>query len=894
MPSNRFGLYTNVAWLVCFGASDAEMISTVKVVRKSSTELSGLLPIIMAMLAAGIWLSSPARAMGLSFVLPGTTEMPPRESFNAGWRFARFGEQGDGSIVAEPKAEEPAFDDSQWRKLDLPHDWGIEGPFNLDMPAQTGKRPWFGIGWYRKSLFIPAADKGRRIFLDFDGAMSDSTVFLNGERIGGWPYGYSSFRVELTEKEVKFGAENLIAVRLDNKSNASRWYPGGGIYRNTWLSKTDPIHVAHWGVYITTSEVAPDKATVQAQVTVENQGAASASATVEIEVWKLGATPAKVASAPAVKVSVAANGSSACKLAATVANPLLWDLDKPELYCALTIVRVGGKAVDTTRTVFGIRTAVIDPARGLVLNGRKVPIQGVCLHHDLGALGAAFNLRAAERQLERLKEMGCNSIRTSHNPPAPELLDLCDRMGFLVLDEAFDTWTAHKTPNDYARFFAEWHERDVTAFVRRDRNHPSVYLWSAGNEVAEQGQGKGLEVLRELVAIFHREDPTRLVTVGCNNPRAQNGFYRGMDVLGLNYKPSAYAGFHEKEPGVPVFGSETSSAISSRGEYFFPVSTDKQQGASHFQISSYDLSAVRWGTIPDVEFAAQNQNAFVIGEYVWTGFDYLGEPTPWNKDVSNLLNYHDEKSRQEAKAEFERLGKANSPSRSSYFGIIDLAGFPKDRFYLYQARWRPELPRVHILPHWTWPERVGQVTPVQVYTSGDEAELFLNGNSLGKKKKAPLEYRLRWDEVVYEPGELRAVAYKFGKPWAEAAVKTAGPAAKLILVPDHPAIASDGNALTYVTVTVADAEGRMVPRSKNLVKFTLTGPGELVAVDNGDATSLEPFKTSQVKAFNGLCLAIVRAKPGQAGAITLQASGEGLRSATASITSQIDQRKRIH
>ena len=835
-------------------------------------------------LAAGLS-SATLSATDLSVPLPGAAEAGQRVSFNAGWRFARFDLQADGSRLPEPEdAAAPGFADGQWRQLDLPHDWGIEGPFHIQLSGSTGKRPWFGTGWYRKTFTVPAADKGRRLFLDLDGAMMDSTVYCNGEKVGGWPYGYNSFRVELTDK-VKFGAANLVAVRLDNKTPSSRWYPGGGLYRNTWLVTVDPLHIAHWGVFVTTPQVARDKAAVQVQVTVDNQGAGAADASVGVDIWRLGAKPAKVASAKPVRMPVAGGGNASVTLSTTVTDPALWDLEKPELYCALTAVTSGGRVTDTQRTVFGIRSVALDPDRGLLLNGRQVKIKGVCNHHDLGALGAAINVRALERQLEILKEFGCNSIRTSHNPPAPELLDLCDRMGFLVLDEAFDCWVKPKNKFDYARFFPEWHERDITAQVRRDRNHPCVYMWSAGNEVYEiRDPAIGLPILKDLVDTFHREDPTRPVTVGCNSALViDNGFYKGMDVLGLNYKPGNYAGFHQKEPKAGIFGSETASCVSSRGEYFFPVSNKKNEGFFNFQVSSYDLYAPPWAMPPDPEFASQEKNTFVLGEYVWTGFDYLGEPTPFNSDMTNLLNFQDEASRKTAEAELTSLGKIKSPSRSSYFGIVDLCGFKKDRFFLYQAHWRPELPMAHILPHWNWPDRAGQVTPVHVYTSGDEAELFLNGKSLGRKQKGPYEYRLRWDDVIYAPGELKVVAYKGGKKWAEDTVKTTGPAAGLTLAADRPAIAADGKDLSFVTVTVVDQQGLMVPRTKNPLTFTVSGPGEIVAVDNGDATSLDPFQATQVKAYNGMALVIVRAKAGASGAITLKASSPGLAGAETTI-----------
>ena len=834
------------------------------------------------LLASTVLMTMPAAAADV--LLPGAVEVGSRVSFNAGWRFARFGEQADGSKVAEPKElEMPAFDEKEWRQLDLPHDWGIEGPFKIELPGETGKLPWFGIGCYRKAFTVPAEAKGKRIFLDFDGAMSDSTVFLNGEKVGGWPYGYSSYRVELTER-VQFGAANVVAVRLDNKPHSSRWYPGGGIYRNTWLVTTDPVHIAHWGVYVTTPHVAKDKAEVQMQVILDNQSAAAAETTVAVDIWRLGDKPVKLTAIAPTKIQVAVGGSATCTLNATLADPVLWNLESPVLHCALTTVRVGGKVVDTQRSVFGIRSIEITADRGLLVNGKHISIKGVCNHHDLGALGAAINLRAMERQIQILQEMGCNSIRTSHNPPAPELLDLCDRMGILVMDEAFDCWVSGKKPNDYARFFPEWHVKDVTAMVHRDRNHPSVFLWSAGNEIHEQEQGeKGAAILKSLTDIFHREDPSRLVSAGCNHGGViDNGFYKEMDVLGLNYKRGEYDGFHKKDPKVPLLASETSSCVSSRGEYFFPVSNDKGQGFFDFQASSYDLYAPFWAFPPDNDFDALDRCPYVLGEYVWTGFDYLGEPTPFNSDPSNLLNFQDEQSRKAAAEELQRLGKIKCPSRSSYFGIVDLCGFKKDRFYIYQAKWRPELPMAHILPHWNWPERIGQVTPVHVYTSGDEVELFLNGTSLGRKRKGQYEYRLRWNDVVYAPGTLQAVAYKDGKPWAKDEVTTTGLAAKLTAVADRAVITADRRDLSYVTVTVVDKDSRMVPRSKNLVHFSLNGPGEIVAVDNGDATSLEPLIAKQMKAYNGLCLAIVRATG--PGAITLTASADGLTGAKVVVT----------
>jgi beta-galactosidase len=583
-------------------------------------------------------------------------------------------------------------------------------------------------------------------------------------------------------------------------------------------------------------------------------------------------------------MTVAAGAGATANLGTTVRNPKLWSVEKPNRYVAVTTIEQGGKVVDSYETTFGIRTLKFDPDKGFFLNGERLQINGVCNHHDLGALGTAINRRALERQLEILREMGCNAIRTSHNPPAPELLDLADELGFIVMDETFDTWRQPKRrdpnrqPLDYARLFADWHEQDTRMLVRRDRNHPSVFMWSVGNEVAEQGQGEdGAAVVRELVRIVKEEDPTRPTTAAQNNARAGSPFAAALDGMGLNYQGSRlpnpqYPAFKQSFPDRFVYGSETASTISSRGEYVFPVTTNQYgvisgggggrrgggaggpppgQDVAHHQMSSYDLYFPSWATSPDMEFAAQDRWQYVGGEFVWTGFDYIGEPTPW--------------------------GGGNDPSRSSYFGIIDLAGFPKDRFYIYQARWRPNHPMAHLLPHWNWPERIGQATPVHVYTSGDEAELFLNGKSQGRRKKEQFQYRLRWDEVVYQPGELKVVAYRKGKQWATDVMKTTGLATRLLLKADRDQIRADGWDLSFVTATVADKDGLLVPRSTNPITFSVEGPGEIVATDNGDATSFESFQSPDRKAFNGLALVIVRAKAGQTGRITLKAQSEGLR-----------------
>jgi beta-galactosidase len=794
------------------------------------------------------------------------------------------GNLGDGVSYTERN-----FNDSGWRQLDLPHDWGIEGPFKQEYSGETGKLPWWGVGWYRKHLTVPANEKGRQFYLDVDGAMAYATVWLNGHYVGGWPYGYASFELDLTPYIV-FGSDNVIAIRLDNPPDSSRWYPGGGIYRNVWLVKTAPIHVAHWGTYVTTPEVSQSDATVKLNVSVDNNYPSTAKVIVKAQVYEVTngrKTVKPVASSSPISLDLPNAASVRSTLTIRVANPKLWGLQEPNLYVAVTTVEQNGKILDVHETIFGIRTIRFDVDKGFLLNGKRVRLNGVCDHHDLGPLGSALNTRALERQIEILKEMGVNAIRTSHNPPAPELLELCDRMGIVVMDEAFDAWHRAKKKNDYHLLFDDWHEKDLRAQIRRDRNHPSVILWSTGNEIGEQRDAEGHQISAVLTRIVHEEDPTRPATAAANyTEAAYNGFQKTVDVFGYNYKPTEYGKFRQSNPTIPLFASETASAVSSRGEYFFPVSDDKGQGRANFQVSSYDLYAPPWAWPPDVEFKGLDEFPFTAGEFVWTGFDYLGEPTPYGGDSTTLLNFADPAEQARMAQELKELGKIKVPSRSSYFGIVDLCGFKKDRFYIYQARWRPELPTAHILPHWNWPERVGQVTPVHVYTSGDEAELFLNGRSLGRKKKGQYGYRLRWDDVKYEPGELKVVAYKNGKHWAEDVMKTTGPAARLLLKADHPTVKADGQDLSFVTVTVADNNGLLVPRSHNRIRFALTGPGEIVAVDNGDPTNLDSFQAKERNAFNGLCLVIVRTKAAQRGGIRLKAQADGLAAAEIVIASK--------
>lgn len=783
------------------------------------------------------------------------------------------------------------FDDRSWEHVTLPHDWAIAGPFyegwGAPVSGGMGRLPTPGVAWYRKKLDLPASDAGKSIFLDVDGAMSYAMVWLNGHLVGGWPYGYASWRVDLTPYVVP-GKQNQLAIRLDNPNDSSRWYSGGGIYRNVWLVKTSPVHVAHWGTYLTTPDVSTSRATVGLEVTVDND--LDKAVTVQVATDLFAADPEgrrtgkPVARMAPAKATIAPDGKEKVKGWATLSTPSLWGpppTQTPHIYIAETTVSVDGKVLDRYETRFGIRSLVFDGDQGLLVNDERIFIKGVNLHHDHGALGGAFNVRAARRQLEVLQEMGCNAIRTAHNPFAPEFYELTDAMGFLVMDEVFDVWNLKKPDLDFHLIFPEWHEQDLRSMIRRGRNSPSIIMWSFGNEVGEQYRGEEeAETGRLLYAIAKDEDPSRPATSAMNVAKPNSPFARISDVISLNYQgegmrwdgpyarfkgnkgPPQYQAFHDTFPDKMILSSENSCVFTSRGEYFFPVFEGisapfhGMEGAAdpdRRHVSSYELYTEQFGASADKVFAAQERHPFVAGGFVWAGWDYLGEPSPFYA------------------------------SRSSYYGIMDLAGFPKNKYYLYQSHWRPDLPMAHILPHWNWPERAGQVTPVHVFTSGDEAELFLNGTSLGKKARGPFEYRLRWDDVVYEPGELKVVAYKDGKTWAGDEVKTTGEPAALLLEPDRKVIQADGTDLSFVTVRVVDRGGLTCPRAMNEVRFSLEGPGEIVATDNGDPTDFVPFPSLERKAFNGLCLVIVKGVAGKEGTVRLRAEGEGLGPASIAI-----------
>lgn len=778
------------------------------------------------------------------------------------------------------------FDDASWEMVYLPHDWAIGGPFqegpHPEVGGGMGRLPVNGVAWYRKKINLPVTDAGRSIFLEVEGAMSYAMVWLNGHLVGGWPYGYNSWQLELTPF-IRFGEENQLAIRVDNPNHSARWYPGGGLYRNVWLIKTHPIHVDQWGTSITTREVSRTSAGLDLQVAVSNGSREEAVVEISTALFPLDEKGNKgkkaVAEFPLRKLTLPSGGKGSAESSLVLPSPHLWGpppTQKPHLYLAVTTLRTNGRVTDRYETRFGIRAVEFRGGEGIFINGEHIPLKGVNQHHDLGALGAAFNLRAAERQLEILREMGCNAIRMSHNPPAPGLIELTDRMGFLVINEIFDSWELKKTPHDFHLIFPEWAEPDLRAFIRRDRNAPSVILWSFGNEVGEQYTGEaGAATARRLLEIIREEDPSRPATLAMNYAKPFMPIAAVPDVIGLNYQGEGirqepefegtdrirtapqYVAFREAFPGKLLYSSETASAFSSRGIYLFPVSElvsapvrDGRGGDSRLrQVTSYELHAVDFGSSADKVFASLDKHPFVAGEFVWTGFDYLGEPTPYYE------------------------------SRSSYTGIIDLAGFKKDRFYLYQAHWRPDLPMAHLLPHWSWPDRVGETTPVHLFTSGEEAELFLNGRSLGRKIKNPYEYRLRWDEVKYEPGELRVIVWKNGRKWAEERVTTAGEAAGVRVAADRMRLTADGHDLAFVTVSITDGQGKLVPRASHLVTFTVDGPADLVATDNGDPTDMTAFPSPSRKAFSGKALAIIRTRQGEKGKVTVTATAPGLKEA---------------
>lgn len=811
--------------------------------------------------------------------LPATAQRS-EQLLEKGWLFTK----GDNTAFAATTA-----DDYNWQHVTVPHDWAIYGPFSymndrqnvaisqdgqkaaMEHAGRTGGLPFVGTGWYRLHLNIPDFKEGRRAELIFDGAMSHPQVYVNGSLAGQWADGYNSFIVDITPY-VKAGAENVVAVRLENLTESSRWYPGAGLYRNVHLRVTDAANIPTWGVQITTPQVSTTSASVNVTTQV--------------------ATPATKGNYRLVSILCDANGkelqqdeislrsatdTTSIQQSFIIKNPRLWSVETPELYTLKSELYDGNRLCDSNTQRFGVRSIELINGKGFALNGKITQFRGVCNHHDLGPLGAAVNVSAIRRQIRLLKDMGCNAIRTSHNMPAPELVEACDEMGMMLMCESFDEWTSAKCANGYNRDFDRWVERDLVNLVRHYRNNPSVVMWSIGNEVPDQWSGeKGTRMARRLQAICHREDATRPVTQGMDAPDAvmQSGMAAAMDVPGFNYRPFKYEQNVGKLPQRFLLGTETASTLSSRGVYKFPVERASMRKYDDHQASSYDVEHCGWSDLPEDNFIWHEDRSWSMGEFVWTGFDYLGEPTPYYSDW---------------------------PSHSSLFGIIDLAGIPKDRFYLYRSHWNPTAQTLHVLPHWTWSGREGKVTPVFAYTNYPTAELFINGKSQGriskdttveasnsgdnasnKALKRCTRYRLMWRNAVYEPGEIKVVAYdKNGRAAATQVVCTAGAPARLEILPETnaPAVKADGKDIAFLRVRMVDAQGNLCPMDSSLVNFKVEGAGTYRAAANGNPACLDLFHQPQMHLFSGELTLLVQSdeKPGN---ITVTATADGVKAAT--------------
>lgn len=777
-----------------------------------------------------------------------------------GWKFTK------GEVS---NAEMPAFNDAKWETVDIPHDWAIFGPFDKNNDLQnvavtqnfetqaslktgrTGGLPYVGIGWYRTTFH---STPGKQTTLIFDGAMSEARVFVNGKEACFWPCGYNSFYCDVTSLVNEDGKNNTLAVRLENRPQSSRWYPGAGLYRNVHVVTTEKIHVPVWGTQITTPYVKDEYASVCLRTTILNAGKTELTVVTDIM-----DADGQVVSTKTNKGVI--NHGQPFTQNFIVERPKLWSPETPVLYKAVSKIYSGDTLLDTYSTRFGIRTIEYIADKGFYLNGKRRKFQGVCNHHDLGPLGAAINVAALRHQLTLLKEMGCDAIRTSHNMPAPELVELCDEMGFMMMLEPFDEWDIAKCDNGYHRFFNEWAEKDMVNMLRQYRNNPCVVMWSIGNEVPTQWSPEGYKVAKFLQDICHREDPTRPVTCGMDQVKSvlANGFAAMLDIPGLNYRAHLYDEAYERLPQNIILGSETSSTVSSRGVYKFPV--ERKAGAMYddHQSSSYDLEYCNWSNIPDIDFACAEDHEWTIGQFVWTGFDYLGEPSPYDTNAW--------------------------PNHSSMFGIIDLASIPKDRYYLYRSVWNKEAETLHILPHWNWEGREGEKTPVFVYTNYPSAELFINGKSYGrqtKHKNGTVEnrYRLMWHDAVYQPGEVRVVAYdEQGNPVAEKTVRTAGKPHHIELVTDRSSLQADGKDLAYVTLRIVDKDGNLCPNDGRLVSFKVKGAGKYRASANGDPTCLDLFHKPEMHAFGGMLTVIVQSGE-KTGEIELQATAKGIKTGT--------------
>jgi len=774
-----------------------------------------------------------------------------------GWKFTK------GEVS---NAEMPAFNDAKWETVDIPHDWAIFGPFDKNNDLQnvavtqnfetqaslktgrTGGLPYVGIGWYRTTFH---STPGKQTTLIFDGAMSEARVFVNGKEACFWPCGYNSFYCDVTSLVNEDGKNNTLAVRLENRPQSSRWYPGAGLYRNVHVVTTEKIHVPVWGTQITTPYVKDEYASVCLRTTILNAGKTELTVVTDII-----DADGQVVSTKTNKGVI--NHGQPFTQNFIVERPKLWSPETPVLYKAVSKIYSGDTLLDTYSTRFGIRTIEYIADKGFYLNGKRRKFQGVCNHHDLGPLGAAINVAALRHQLTLLKEMGCDAIRTSHNMPAPELVELCDEMGFMMMLEPFDEWDIAKCDNGYHRFFNEWAEKDMVNMLRQYRNNPCVVMWSIGNEVPTQWSPEGYKVAKFLQDICHREDPTRPVTCGMDQVKSvlANGFAAMLDIPGLNYRAHLYDEAYERLPQNIILGSETSSTVSSRGVYKFPV--ERKAGAMYddHQSSSYDLEYCNWSNIPDIDFARAEDHEWTIGQFVWTGFDYLGEPSPYDTNAW--------------------------PNHSSMFGIIDLASIPKDRYYLYRSVWNKEAETLHILPHWNWEGREGEKIPVFVYTNYPSAELFINGKSYGrqtKHKNGTVEnrYRLMWHDAVYQPGEVRVVAYdEQGNPVAEKTIRTAGKPHHIELVTDRSSLQADGKDLAYVTLRIVDKNGNLCPNDGRLVSFKVKGAGKYRASANGDPTCLDLFHKPEMHAFGGMLTVIVQSGE-KTGEIELQATAKGIK-----------------
>ncbi len=789
----------------------------------------------------------------LSATLSSFAQLRVETELSANWKFHK------GSVDLAFQKE---FDDRKWETVSVPHDWAIYGPFDKEIDKQTiaidqngekiptektgrtGALPYIGEGWYRNQFTLPQYKVGQKVLILFEGAMSEPKVFINGQKAGEWHYGYNYFYFNISAQVVE-GARNTLAVQVSNKGLSSRWYPGAGLYRKVRLIVTNQESIEQWGTSITTPVITSGFAKVNIKTKVSGSK-------LHLSTYILNAKGDTVASGSTQDVF-----GNEFDQNISVTNPQLWSPETPYLYIAVSKLFAGNVLKDEIKTRFGIREISYKPVTGFSLNGKVRKFKGVCLHHDLGPLGAAVNVAAMRRQLRILKDMGCDAIRSSHNMPSIEQLELCDEMGFMFLAESFDEWAAPKVKNGYSRFFKSDVEKDIVNLVHATRNHPCIIMWSAGNEVPDQRTAEGVKRAKMLQEIFHREDPTRPVTVGMDQVKATmaSGFGALLDIPGLNYRLNLYEEANKLFPQGFILGSETASTVSSRGVYKFPAVKGAEKQYDDRQCSSYDLEYCKWSNLPDEDFVLQDTKPWVIGQFVWTGFDYLGEPTPYD----NLW-----------------------PSRSSYFGICDLAGLPKDRYYFYRSQWNTTQNTLHILPHWNWEGREGQVTPVFVYTNFDSAELFVNGKSMGIQKKSDASalnrYRLMWMDVKYEPGTLKVVAYdKEGKPAAEKQIVTAGKPYKIVLEPDRTEISADGNDICYVTASVVDKNGNPCPVVNDQLKFNVSGNGTFRAACNGDATSLELFHLPTMKLFNGKLVVLVQSTT-KAGAIKLSVQGAGLKS----------------